>query len=73
MRVDWCRDAKGMYHRNRRGRPGSHDILLSLDDKLVRGRKKETFPGETGQFTYIELVDELLNGPFVASEVLGCR
>jgi hypothetical protein len=46
----------------------SHDISLSLDGKLSNGRRKET-----GQFTYIELVDELLNGIFVASEVLGCR
>jgi hypothetical protein len=37
--------------------------------------RKETFSWkETGvQFTYIELVDELLNGFFVASEVLWCR
>lgn len=46
----------------------SHDISLSLDGKLSNGRRKET-----GQFTYIELVDELLNGIFVASEVLGRR
>jgi hypothetical protein len=39
----------------------------------LTGGGKKTFPGETGQFTYIELVDELLNGIFVASEVLGCR